>query len=67
MTLKWPQWSGHSRRSAVETLALLTPLLVHTGAPKPPADLADWLRQVGYRPEMPAEGAPSGLAGALVV
>lgn len=50
LALKWPQWSGHSRRSAVESLTLLTPLLVRDGAPKPPAGLADWLRQVGYRP-----------------
>jgi hypothetical protein len=31
--LKWPQWSGHSRRSAVESLAVLTPLLVRRRAP----------------------------------
>ena len=56
--LKWPQWSGHSRRSAVETLVLLTPLLVRDGAPKPPEGLADWLRRVGYRPGTTPEGAP---------
>ncbi len=59
LALKWPQWSGHSRRSAVESLALLTPLLVRDRAPKPPADLADWLRQTGYRPGTTPEGAPA--------
>ncbi len=59
LALKWPQWSGHSRRSAVETLALLTPLLVRDGAPKQPAGVADWLRQTGYRPGSPPEGAPA--------
>lgn len=59
LALKWPQWSGHSRRSAVETLALLTPLLVRDGAPKQPSGLADWLRQTGYRPGSPPEGAPA--------
>ena len=59
MTLKWPQWSGHTRRSAVETLTLLTPLLVRNGAPKPPAGLADWLRTVGYRPGTSPDGAPA--------
>lgn len=59
LALKWPQWSGHSRRSAVESLTLLTPLLVRDGAPEPPPDLADWLRQTGYRPGTAAEGAPA--------
>lgn len=58
LALKWPQWSGHSRRSAVETLTLLTPLLVRAGAPKPPDGLADWLRQTGYRPGTGPAGAP---------
>jgi len=58
LALKWPQWSGHSRRSAVETLTLLTPLLVRAGAPKPPNGLADWLRQTGYRPGATPAGAP---------
>ena len=48
--LKWPQWSGHSRRSAVETLALFTPYLVRPLAPPPPADLRPWLRANGFRP-----------------
>ena len=59
LTLKWPQWSGHTRRSAVETLTLLTPLLLRDGAPKPPAGLADWLRTVGYRPGTSPNGAPN--------
>lgn len=59
LTLKWPQWSGHTRRSAVETLTLLTPLLVRDGAPKPPAGLADWLRTVGYRPGTSPLGPPA--------
>ena len=57
LALKWPQWSGHSRRSGVESLTLLTPLLVKDGAPKPPAGLADWLRTVGYRPGLASDGA----------
>jgi integrase len=56
LALKWPQWSGHSRRSAVETLTLLAPQLVPTGAPAPPEGLADWLREAGYRPGTPTEG-----------
>lgn len=59
LALKWSLWSGHSRRSAVESLTLLTPLLVRAGAPKPPAELADWLRQTGYRPGTTPEGAPA--------
>ena len=46
--LKWPQWSGHSRRSAVETLALLTPHLVRLGAPMAPDGLRPWLRAEGF-------------------
>jgi integrase len=57
LALKWPQWSGHSRRSAVESLTLLTPLLVRGGAPRPPADLPDWLRTIGYRPRANPDGA----------
>lgn len=63
LALKWPQWSGHSRRSAVESLTLLTPLLVRDGAPKPPAGLADWLRQIGYRPGTTPDGAPAAWLG----
>lgn len=57
LALKWPQWSGHSRRSVVESLALITPLMVREGAPTPPTGLADWLRQVGYRPGAPPSDA----------
>ncbi len=56
LALKWPQWSGHSRRSAVEVLVLLTPLLHRDGAPKPPDDLAGWLRNTGFRPGLENEG-----------
>lgn len=56
LAFKWPQWSGHSRRSGVESLTLLTPLLVKDAAPTPPADLADWLRTVAYR----AGATPTG-------
>lgn len=60
LLLKWPQWSGHSRRSGVETLTLLAPLLVRDGAPKPPEGLADWLRRVGFRPNATLEGPAAG-------
>lgn len=56
LAFKWPQWSGHIRRSGVESLTLLTPLLVKDAAPTPPADLADWLRTVAYR----AGATPTG-------
>lgn len=56
LALKWPQWSGHSRRSAVESLTLLAPLLVRRGAPAAPAGSADWLRERGYRPGEDAAG-----------
>ena len=59
LSLKWPQWSGHSRRSAVETLTLLTPQLVPAGAPAPPEGLAQWLREAGYQPGAPTEGPPA--------
>lgn len=50
LMLKWPQWSGHSRRSVVESLVTITPLMVRPGAPSPGQELAGWLRQCGYRP-----------------
>lgn len=50
LCLKWPQWSGHSRRSGVESLTLLAPLLVRPNAPPPPVALAAWLRELGYQP-----------------
>jgi hypothetical protein len=50
LNLKWPQWSGHSRRTAVESLGVITPLMVRADAPPKPDDLADWLRHHGYRP-----------------
>ena len=56
LALKWPQWSGHTRRTAVESLTALAPLLVRRGAPTIPDGLARWLREVGYRPGENAEG-----------
>lgn len=53
--LKWPQWSGHSRRTAVETLALFAPLMARADAPPSPASLPSWLRQTGYgRGDLPS-------------
>lgn len=54
LALKWPQWSGDSRRTGVESLVLLAQLMVRERAPAPPAALADWLRQVGYPPHSPS-------------
>ena len=53
LALKWPQWSGHSRRSAVESLVALTPRMVVSRAGPPPDDLDEWMRSVGYRPGGP--------------
>jgi hypothetical protein len=50
LDLKWPQWAGHSRRSAVESLVAITPLMVRNGAPPVPDETAKWLRDTGYRP-----------------
>lgn len=49
LTLKWPQWSGNTRRTAVEAVAMLTPLLVRKGA-VPPDGLQVWLRSTGCLP-----------------
>ncbi len=46
--LKWPRWSGNSRRSGVESLVSITPHMVRRGAPAPPPDLAHWLRNTGF-------------------
>ncbi len=46
--LKWPGWSGNSRRSSVESLVALTPHMVRPGAAPVPAELGHWLRQVGF-------------------
>lgn len=56
VAMKWPQWSGHTRRSGVESLALLAPLLVRPGAPPAPPGLGEWLRGDGYRPGGEATG-----------
>ena len=46
--LKWPHWSGNSRRSAVESLVALTPFLVRGSHSRVPEDLGAWLRQDGF-------------------
>jgi integrase len=56
LSLKWPQWSGHSRRSAVESLMALTPHLVRSTAPQMPPEVRDWLRHEGYRPGASSPG-----------
>jgi len=59
LALKWPQWSGHSRRTGVESLVLLAQLMVRERAPAPPAGCADWLRKVGYQPAAPSAPSPA--------
>lgn len=53
LELKWPQWSGNSRRSAVESLVAFTPHLARRGAPPMPPEDIGWLREHGYRPDSP--------------
>jgi len=48
LDLKWPGWSGNSRRSGVESLVAIAPHIVAAQAADPPPGLGDWLRQVGY-------------------
>ena len=50
--LMWPQWSGNSRRSGVESLVAVTPHLAKPRAPEPPKGLRAWLLDVGYRPNL---------------
>jgi integrase len=50
LSLKWQQWAGHSRRSAVESLVAIAPLMARDGAPPAPDEMPTWLRQHGYRP-----------------
>jgi integrase len=50
LAIKWPQWAGHTRRSAVESLLAITPLMTRSRAPTAPPDVVDWLRMHGYRP-----------------
>jgi integrase len=60
--LKWPQWSGHSRRSAVESLVAITPLMARSGAPPAPDEVTRWLRERGYhRGSTTRENPPSWL------
>ena len=58
LDVKWPQWAGHTRRSAVESLVAITPLMTRPGAPEPPANVAYWLRLHGYRPGPATGSAP---------
>lgn len=61
LALKWPRWSGHSRRSVVESLTVLTPLIAQ-GAPPPGDDLVLWLRHCGYCPGvLTADAVPAWL------
>ncbi|HUW01607.1 MAG TPA: hypothetical protein VMW08_04570, partial [Acidimicrobiales bacterium] len=50
LALKWPQWAGTTRRSALETLVSITPRMVRASAPNPPDEVVDWLRSDGYIP-----------------
>ncbi len=56
--LKWSQWSGHSRRSAVESLVAITRLMARDGAPPAPDHVATWLRGHGYRPGSKGQESP---------
>lgn len=58
--IKWSQWSGHSRRSVVESLVAITPLMARDGAPPAPDDVTTWLREPGYRPGATNRGSPPG-------
>lgn len=58
LALKWARWAGHTRRSAVESLLAMAPLMVRAGAPPPPNDLLIWLREHGYRPGSTEWDAP---------
>ncbi len=58
LALKWPQWAGTTRRTAVETLVTITPLMVRSNAPPPPHDLITWLRSDGYLPGASESKAP---------
>jgi integrase len=50
LELKWRQWAGTTRRSGVETLVSIAPLMVPPSAPAPPPGLIEWLRSDGYVP-----------------
>ena len=50
LALKWPQWAGTTRRTALETLVAITLRLVRPKAPEPPRHVVDWLRSDGYVP-----------------
>jgi hypothetical protein len=63
VSVKWSQWAGHSRRSAVESLVALTPLMSRHRAPYAPDNVATWLREHGYRPGSASqENVPSWLS-----
>lgn len=57
LALKWPDWAGHSRRSAVEAMVAITPAMVRSSASSPPDGLNSWLWNVGFRP---GEEVPPG-------
>jgi integrase len=48
LDLKWPGWSGNSRRSGVESLVAIVPYMVAAQAVDPPATVGGWLREVGF-------------------
>jgi hypothetical protein len=56
LALRWPHWSGNSRRSAVENLAIFTELLLRRDAPEAPATLRAWLRSDGLPPGRSPDG-----------
>ena len=49
LDVKWPQWAGHTRRSAVESLVAITPLMARSGAPKAPYELVAVAATTGLR------------------
>lgn len=56
LQLRWPHWSGNSRRSAIENLAIFTEYLVRPGAPDAPMGLRGWLRGEGLPPGRQPDG-----------
>lgn len=55
LALKWPQWTGNTRKGAGDTVVAMTPHLVRRGAPEPPPDLSRWLAQVGVLPAITSD------------
>jgi hypothetical protein len=48
LALKWPGWSGNSRRTGVESLVAIAPHMVTARAPRPTDQIAPWLREAGF-------------------